>query len=233
MRSLLFWRRKRKEHPVTQYAGRLVQERKGKRILHYRPSLVEVGSISNATALGVYRFLIKNKEALESGERIPDPKTGAVIQKGFTGDYAGNHNLGTYRIELAGQTFFLKFSKYRFDQVSAYTKAREVLESRGHRIKGFGFVLLMPHIVYAPRNKKGEIIVTDFIKSKEITSLYNYSTGRYVMLPPAAEKAFQAARLLLHENGIRDIEKHNAFYHAKTKSFFLFDLRDRIMPIDA
>ncbi len=228
--KLLFWKRK-KEHPVSQYSGKLVQSTKKGREISYRPSFEELNQQHKNVALSVYKFVSKNKAKLERGEKIVDPKTGAIIEKKYTGKYIGMLNVGTYRVEWNGHTFFLKFSKYKFKPSEAFLKARDLIEKKGGVIGGFKFVVLVPQVIYSPRNQRGEIIVTDFIESNGITSLFDSSKNSETKLPFFAERAFRKTQSLLKQNGILDVEKRNALFHEGTKTFFIFDVRDKQMLV--
>lgn len=228
--KLLFWKRK-KEHAVSPYLGKLFQSTKKGRELSYRKSFEELNKQHKNVALNVYKFVSKNNAKLERGEKIVDPKTGAIIEKKYTGKYVGMLNVGTYRVEWNGQTFFLKFSKYKFKPSEAFLKARDLIEKKGGVIGGFKFVVLVPHVIYSPRNQRGEIIVTDFIESNGITPLFDSSKNSETNLPFFAERAFRKAQSLLKQNGILDVEKRNALFHSETKTFFIFDVRDKQMPV--
>jgi len=210
--------------PVKQIKeGYVSSSRKG-RTIHATQSFVEFNTKHKNAAMLVLRFIRKNKKALDEGKKLMDGKINAIVSREFTGQYAGNRNVGTYKVDFAGKLFFVKFSSTRKDPLADYEKARNALKKINYKYNGFNFVVLMPHVIYVPqKGNRAPVIVSDFVPSEGTIQLH---TGtKRIFLEKKEETALGKARELFQREGLSNMELagHNIFYHEESKTFFLFD----------
>ena len=161
-----------------------------------------------------------------------------TVQHEATGKYIGgvNYNrkwfknrIGTFRLTINGQSYFLKYSEYlRGDLIEAHEKTRELLREIKHRIRDVNIRLIEPHLIFISGKTTNPeftsspgFIATRFFEEHQVTQIMEANPVKVEHL----KEISLALKQLLTDKKISDEARiSNFFYEEKTNTLWIYDL---------
>ncbi|MEK6958452.1 MAG: hypothetical protein AABW59_00225 [archaeon] len=201
----------------------LLSAAKPARRAYYTPRFGQYMEKNKGIAVKTYRFVTKNLERFK-GKSLVDPRTGVRVEPTFTGSYTGEESI-TFKVTHGRRKFFLKLTPEHMEanEPQAYKAAENLFRMMDNKVGRYNVALIRPHLIYCPKSQDAyRVVVTDFFEKDEVVHLAQGGLNE-----TAFSKMFEAEVNKLSklgtQSGVNDLDRHNLFYHKKSRTLLFFD----------